>query len=115
MAGSGMSRAGGSSIPMRSASAGSAAAAADRHGRPRALSQSVRSHSPPGQRMARVLAGAQGNGEPVKRARIEMAKADLHACAIQEPDHLYKCGTLKGHESGRRLIGLHAAWQCPLS
>ena len=48
-----------------------------------------------GKRMARVLAGAQGNGEPVKRARIEMAKADLHACAIQEPDHLYKCGTLK--------------------
>ncbi len=42
-----------------------------------------------------VLAGAQGNGQPVKRARIEMAKTDLHACAIQEPDHLYKYGTLK--------------------
>ena len=48
-----------------------------------------------GQGVPRVLAGAQGNGEPVERARIEMAETDLHARAMQKPDHLHKCGTLK--------------------
>ena len=51
-----------------------------------------------GQGVPRVLAGAQYAGEPVKLARIKMAETDLHACAIQEPDHLYKCGPLKGPE-----------------
>jgi len=36
-----------------------------------------------------MLAGPQGTGEPVKRARIEMAKNDLYVYALQEPDHLH--------------------------
>ena len=41
-----------------------------------------------------ALAGAQGNDEPFKRVQIEVAEADLDACAIQEPDYLNVCEPL---------------------
>ncbi len=47
-----------------------------------------------GQRMRHVLAGARDNSGPIKRARTDMVETDLHACELQELDHLCICGSL---------------------
>ena len=51
--------------------------ALDRHGRPGGVEPAGALAQLAGQGVPRVLAGAQGNGEPVERARIEMAETDL--------------------------------------
>ena len=51
-----------------------------------------------GQGVSRVVAGLQGTGKPVRRRRIEMAETDLHEGGMQEMDHLYRYGTLKGSD-----------------
>ena len=59
-----------------------------------------------GQAGPRDVPGTQGAGEPIKRPRIEMAETDLHATGLQEPDHQYKCWTLK--DTALRAIARHS-------